>query len=266
MSLKLIFFLGLIQWITEFLPISSSGHLAMFEIFFWNVDIINQMLSFDIILHLWSLFALLIYYRKTLFGMLSWIINNDNKNKKLFYMLIIASIPAIIFWWLFWKIVEKYSHSITFISFTFFISAIYFLFAENRSQNGKTDTKIWYKQSLILWLSQALSILPWISRSWTTLATWLLIWASRKEAIDFSFLMWIPIIFAACSYLVITAWESTLRSFDTSQIAIWFFTSFAFSLFTIHFLIKFFQSHTLKWFSVYLFILSLILSTWQFLF
>ncbi len=260
MTLSLAFFLGVLQWITEFLPVSSSGHLAIFEIFFWDINLINQMLSFDIILHSWSFVALIIYFRKTLVNIILWIFSNNSKSKKLFFMLIIASIPAIIFWWLLWNYVEQYSHSIIFLSFTFFISAIYFLFSENRSINTRTHCSVWYKQSLIIWLSQALAVLPWISRSWTTLATWLLIWINRKEAIDFSFLMWIPIIFAACSYMILKSWNGILNTFNLMQIIIWFLTSMLCSIFTIHFLIKFFQKYTLKWFSIYLFSLSIFLN------
>lgn len=276
MNLELALFLGFIQWITEFLPISSSGHLALFEVFFWEKDFLEKMLSFDAILHWWSLFALLIYFWRDIFSIISWFYKKWSSEQKIFIALIIATIPAVIFWILKWDFLEKYSHSLGFLSVTFLVSSIYFFVSEwsydkisksdktiKTKKSDKQDLletnfdKISFKNALLIWISQAIAVIPWISRSWTTLSTWILLWIKREEALRFSFLMWMPIILWAMIYLYMKHWNWIFETFSIQTILAWFFSSFFFSIISIHFLIQFFKKYTLRPFAVYLLLLAL---------
>ena len=182
MDLNLALLLGLVQWITEFLPVSSSGHLALFEVFLWEKDFLEKMLSFDAILHWWSLLALFIYFWKDIYQVSSWFHKKWSDEQKLFFILIIATIPAVLSGILLSDFLEKYSHSLLFLWITFLISSIYFFISEFFSEKiAKKEEKISIKNWFLIWISQAISIIPWISRSWTTLSTWILLWMVCKR-------------------------------------------------------------------------------------
>ena len=215
------------------------------------------MLSFDAILHWWSLLALFIYFWKDIYQVSSWFHKKWSDEQKLFFILIIATIPAVLSGILLSDFLEKYSHSLLFLWITFLISSIYFFISEFFSEKiAKKEEKISIKNWFLIWISQAISIIPWISRSWTTLSTWILLWIKREKALHFSFLMWMPIILWAIIYLFLKHWNWIFETFELKIILAGFFSSFFFSIISIHFLISFFKKFTLKFFWIYLFILS----------
>ena len=193
--------LGLVQGITEFLPISSSGHLVLLEHF---CGLEGDFLFLNVLLHVATLFAVILYYRKTIWHLITHPLCQMNK------YLVIATIPAVIFVVLLGGIVDTVLSSITFVGIGFLLTAVFLTVAVIMSKRTTTPSQLNYKNVLVMGVSQAFAVFPGLSRSGTTLAFGLTAGIERQTALDFSFLMSIPIIFASLVYQLIFADFSTI--------------------------------------------------------
>lgn len=235
--------IGIIQGITEFLPISSSGHIVLFGSLF-NMD--NLMLL-SVVAHIGTLFAVLFCYRERLFELVRRPFNKTNLH------LIIATIPTIIIFLLFNRFFED-SFSTKTLVWGFLISAIFLVLADLRKDSLRPMTK---RSALYMGLAQGLALMPGISRSGSTLVCGLLVGVEKKEALDFSFLMSIPIILASAVYETIKI--STMQiSINWIGIFIVMITSFIFGILSIKIMLKTVKNNKLFYFSIYLIILSLL--------
>jgi undecaprenyl-diphosphatase len=183
--------LGIIQGLTEFLPVSSSGHL----VFFQNIlDINNQGVLTEIVLHLGTLLAILIYFRQDIIKIISGIIHKEKEEINLAGFIILATIPAVFIGLSFEDKIEGL-FTIETISVTFFITTL-FLFATKFLKENKMMRMVWWI-ALLIGFAQAFAILPGISRSGATIAMAMFIGIQRNEAARFSFLLAIPVLFGA---------------------------------------------------------------------
>ncbi len=237
-------FIGFIQGITEFLPISSSGHIVLFGSFFE----LDNLVLLSVVAHIGTLFAVLFCYRKKLFSLIRHPINKTNLN------LIIATIPTVIIVLLFNKYIED-RFSINTLVWGFLISAIALIIADLVKTKNKYIKK---SSALYMGLAQGLAIFPGISRSGSTLVCGLLLGLDKQEALDFSFLMSIPIIIASAVYEGIKLFTLNL-SVDYLGIFIVMIFSFIFGILSINIMLKVVKKNNLYYFSIYLIILSLIL-------
>ena len=235
--------IGIIQGITEFLPISSSGHVVLFGSFFQ----LDNLLLISVVAHIGTLFAVLYCYRKRIWNLVRHPINKTNLN------LIIATIPTIIIVLLFNTFLED-NFSTSSLVWGFLISAVLLLFAD-LIKHGKN--KITKKSALIMGISQGLALLPGISRSGTTLVAGLFSKVEKNEALDFSFLMSIPIIIASAVYESFKLFTCQL-TINWLGIFIVMITSFIFGILSIKIMLKIVKKNKLYYFSIYLIILSLI--------
>lgn len=236
-------FIGFVQGITEFLPISSSGHIVLFGSLF-NLD---NLILISIVAHVGTLFAVIFCYRKTLFPLIRKPFNKTNLN------LIIATIPSIIIVLLFNKFIED-SFSTSSLVWGFLISAILLLVADLKKNGFSPINK---KSSLYMGISQGLAILPGISRSGSTLVCGLIAGVEKKQALDFSFLMSIPIIIASAIYESFKLFSSQI-TISWIGIFIVMVSSFIFGIISIKIMLKVVKNNKLYFFSIYLIILSLI--------
>lgn len=248
-ELILMILLAIVQAITEWLPISSSGHLVLFQQLFSY----NPGLSFDIALHFGSVLAVIIYFYKDIFGIVKdfCFLRYRSHNFNLGLYIIIATIPAGVIGLLFRDFFESTFSSMIILSLGFLISALV-LFLVTLTKEGKKE--ISFYDSILIGISQIFAIFSSISRSGITLATALLLGVNKKEAVKFSFLMAIPVILGA-SLLEIYKF---VFSYD---ILVAVSVSFIFSLAAIHLLIKIVLSSkkNLRWFALYLLLLSLLI-------
>ena len=182
--------LGVLQGFTEFLPVSSSGHLALFQNIFSNIDI-----SFDIMVHLATLLAVLIFFFGDIMIIIRDVLMWDKKSENfwMFWYLIIATIPAGLAGFFLRNVVQSIFSNLLFVGFGFIISGL-FLFS---ASFVKHRNNLNIKNSLIVGIAQALAILPGLSRSGSTVSTGVLLGVEREKAIKFSFLMSIPVIIGA---------------------------------------------------------------------
>ena len=177
--------LGVVQGFSEFLPISSSGHLVLFQAYF---GINEGAVVFDVFLHFATLLAVLIYFRKDILLI----------TKKEILAIIVASIPAGIVGLFFESSVEKAFSSLFIVGVFLMISGILNFITEYKLKNQKVvKNEVGLKEALLFGLFQAIAVLPGISRSGSTVSIGSMQNIDRKKTFRFSFLMVIPVIFGA---------------------------------------------------------------------
>jgi undecaprenyl-diphosphatase len=237
--------LGIIQGLTEFLPVSSSGHLALLHNYFGEID-----LSFDVMLHLATLLAVVCYFFKDILGLIKGFFSFKltNEDFRICIYLIIASIPAGIVGYFFRDFISGTFSNLLTIGLGFFISAM-FLFTASFSRENKELNLF---RGFIVGISQALAIFPGISRSGSTTSTGILLGISKEKAIRFSFLLAIPAILGA-SLLEL----GNLGSLNLS-IVFGFVSAFLFGLLSIFLFLRRVSLRSFRWFALYCFLLGVL--------
>ena len=235
---------GIIQGLTEFLPISSSGHVVLFGSLF-DMD---NLLLISVVAHIGTLFAVLFCYRKRIFELVRHPINKTNLN------LIIATLPTVIMVLLFNSFLEE-NFSTSSLVWGFLISAVLLIVADLKKEGNKYMNK---RNSLYMGLAQGLALLPGISRSGSTLVCGLIAGVERKEAVDFSFLMSIPVILASAVYEGAKLFTCPIEV-NWLGIFVVMLVSFIFGILSIKIMLKLIKKNKLYFFSIYLIVLSLIL-------
>jgi len=283
MSFWIVILLGIIQGATEFLPVSSSGHLVLFYSIF---GITQNTLLFSVLLHIATLTAVLYVYRKDVIRLVK------NPFCKTNCLIITATLPTVILALLLKNVVEDSFGGASLIT-CFFITGIILLISDyisrkrskketlannfltqnNSSSKGRgfistqtfsspyiTNIRISYKQAIIVGICQGFACFPGISRSGSTIASGLIFGIDKKESADFSFLLSIPIIFAS---LILEGVEfvkhPSLMPFSIIEILFGCFFAFTSGLLCVHLLLNLVKKQKLVWFSLYLFILGIFL-------
>ncbi len=196
--------LALVQGLTEFLPISSSAHLILVPTLFGFAD---QGLAFDVAVHIGSLSAVIAYFRRDLREMLHDFMHslgtggNSNENSRMVWMIILATIPVVLFGALFKGVVESSLRSIVVIIITTIAFAVLLYWADVKGKRQRDELTLSWRDALIIGLFQAVAIIPGTSRSGITITAALLLGLSRKAASRFSFLLSIPTIFMSGIYV-----------------------------------------------------------------
>ena len=241
--------LGFVQGVTEFFPISSSGHLVLFEDF---LGINNAGASAEIIAHFGTLFSIILFYRATFFS---------NKNSDDFFhmntlkMLIISTIPAVLCGFFFDLEV--------FFNYDFVKTALLcnggFLIALSilRDAMENSPWKWDYKTSFFLGIFQALAMLPGISRSGMVISYGLFVGLEKKKIIQYAFFMAVPVIMLSIVYKLLFSDGFEAIAFQSGLVL--FLSSFIFGYFSLIFLIKFLERFSFAWFGLYCIIISLVL-------
>jgi len=243
--------LGILQGFTEFLPVSSSGHLAVIESF---MNLQDVPVLFDILLHISTLFVVLIVFRKRILGIIVSLFKRTDKtqedkaNIKLFLMILVSTLfTGVIGFFLNGFEVEKY----LFIIYIFFI-VTGFLLIGTRFWGGKIDyTNMGLKQGVITGISQGLGVLPGISRSGITISAALLSGMDREKAGEYSFLISIPAILGAF-LLELKDASGLINMVNPVVIAVGMMSAFAVGLLSLKLLLKLIKKGHLYLFSIYL--------------
>jgi len=245
--------LAAIQGISEWFPISSSGHLVLFS----QLLNYNNTVSFDVALHFGTLMAVFVYFGKDIVDILEDILKGKWKSDKarLGWLLLLSSIPAAIIGYFFKKYFELAFESLAIVALGFAITGILLLIASFDFKNEK-KTPDW-KDSLLIGLAQAFAIFPGVSRSGSTISAGLLRGLDSKEAMRFSFLMSIPVIFGAA--LLELGSEKLPTSYLLPMLV-----SFVIGLGTIHLLLKVVANSkkNLRWFAFYVLVVAMGMGIW----
>ncbi len=191
-------FLGLVQGLTEFLPVSSSGHLAIAQYFIPDFE--QPGLLFDIILHLGTLVSVILYFNNDIKNLLRAPWSNEpqaGEYRKLLLLILLGSIPTAIIGLTFKDSVAAMFHDVMLVAAMLLITGA-LLFAAQRWRNGKRAVnKLTFTDAFVTGLVQGLAIIPGISRSGSTIAILLFRGVDAASAARFSFLLSLPAIFGA---------------------------------------------------------------------
>ena len=240
--------LGGIQGITEFLPISSSAHLILVPWFFNINEASVDSLTYDVMLHFGTLLALLVVYWGKVYRVLGEglrVLKEGNFTQGLLPRIVVGTIPAVIGGLLFKNVIETYLRTPYVVIGTLTAISLV-MFTAERIHVQRRD--ITYTLALIIGIAQAIALVPGISRSGITITVGLLLGLRREEAVDFSFLLSIPIIFGVCLY------EARHVSFSGTAAGIYaagMLSAFVFGIASLGFLISYLRRHSLDVFAYY---------------
>ena len=237
--------LAIIQGITEFLPVSSSGHIVLFEHLFGSMD---SDIVLEVVLHFGTLISILYFFRKDIVELIKGAIKSDENSRSYIFKVILATIPAVIFV-LLSKLLNFEIESLFTLNtliYTYFINSI-ILFA-TKQYRGDSD-KISYSLAIAMGISQVFALLPGISRAGITICTALILGYSQKPAAKFSFFMAIPAMLGALIFKI----EDILNqsSLEIHSLVIGFFLSMLTGLFVLKLLFKILEKQKLWLFAFY---------------
>lgn len=201
MSTLEIFILSLIQGFTEFLPISSSAHLILpSQILGWN----DQGLAFDVAVHLGTLLAVVIYFRKEVLSLLgAWggsFAGKHSGESRLAWWIIVGTIPAGLFGLFAKDLIELYLRSAWVIAGTTIFFGLVLWWADAKAKQVKDEYELTLSNAIFIGLAQAMALIPGTSRSGVTMTAGLMLGLTRESAARFSFLLSIPIIIMSGGY------------------------------------------------------------------
>ena len=241
---------GILEGITEWLPISSTGHLILLKELM-PLNISNEFWSlFEVIIQLGAVLAVLVLYFNKLKP------NKDNINT--WKKIIISCIPATIIGLLFDDVFERYFYNKISVAIALIIVGLLFIIIE-KNNNKNIIAQITYKSALIIGLSQAIAaIFPGTSRSGITIITALILGITREKATEFTFLMSIPVMIGA-SLLKLIKFGFTFVNNEIFILLIGLLSAFITSLLVIKFLLNYIKKHDFSIFGVYRIILGIII-------
>ncbi|WP_404399367.1 undecaprenyl-diphosphate phosphatase [Idiomarina seosinensis] len=231
--------LGIVQGITEFLPISSSAHLILMPAFTgWN----DQGVGFDLAVHLGTLLAVILYFRNDL-GNLVWDglrsipAGRQVGQSRLGWMVVIATIPASLAGWFLLDYVDSVLRAVWVIITTTVVFAVLLAVADKWGRGKRQLQHIGLKDALIVGTAQALALIPGTSRSGATITAGLFLGLDRETASKFSFFMAVPITLAAALLKLISI-ASEQITVDWSGFIVGGIASFVTAITAIHFFLK----------------------------
>lgn len=251
-------FLGLIQGLTEFLPVSSSGHLALFQGIF---GIKEATQTFTILLHVATLIAVFAVYWKDIWDLMC------RPFQRTTYLLIMGTLPTIVIALLFNDKINEFFGGGKFIGFNFIITGLVLLYADTKVQGRKKVKNMSFFDALVVGTLQGIAICPAVSRSGMTITGSLSRGLNRENAARFSFLLSIPAILGGMVLTIkdmITGEVSVAESIGIMPMVVGFLVAAVSGYIAIRFMLGIIRRGNLKWFSFYVFALGAFLILDQF--
>lgn len=256
---------GIVEGITEWLPISSTGHMILLNELI-NLDVSHEFYElFEVVIQLGAILAVIVLYFRTLWP---WGFNKSKKESKdtlnLWLKIIIACIPAGVIGVLFNDLLDKYLYNSIVVSIALIVYGIIFIIMENKnigSKETKSLNDISYKQAFNVGLFQVLALIPGTSRSGSTIIGGLLSGMDRKTIADFTFILAIPIMFGASLLKLVKYIKNVgfvFSSMELSILLVGSIVAFIVSIFAIKFLINYIKKNNFKVFGYYRIVLGIV--------
>lgn len=248
--------LGIIQGLTEFLPVSSSGHLEIAKALLGNTSVAEQSMITTVVLHGATALATIAVFRKDIaeifLGLFQFKWNNETKFS---LRIIISMIPAALVGLFFEEQIEVlFENQIMLVGFMLLITGGLLILADKAKTNDKGVTNT---NAFLIGISQAIAILPGISRSGATISTSVLLGIDRTKAARFSFLMVVPLILAKMGKDLLSG-EVSIADANVFPLTIGFIAAFVTGLLACTWMIKLVQKSKLSYFAYYCFVVGII--------
>lgn len=260
--------LGLVQGLSEFLPISSSGHLAVLQsLFEINED---KVIFFAVLLHIGTLVSIFVVYHKDIYALIKELFLlfkdiftgkglriEERPIRKLGIMIIVSSIPTAIMGLLFSDYIDKIFGSLTVIAICWIITGFILLFSEKLKNNKKEIEGMKYRNAIFIGICQGLAIMPGISRSGSTIVGSLVTGLKREFAVEFAFLISIPAILGSAILEFPKAIKAGIEPSTIGPMIVGFLVAAISGYFAITTMIKIVSKHNMRYFSYYVWIIGL---------
>ena len=248
-----ILILAIIQGVTEWLPISSSGHLVIAQKYLS----LSLPVFFDVALHVGSLLVVLIVFRNEIFKILGAVAHFDSKSEegKLLFYIVLGSVPIAIIGVVFKTMFESFFDNLMITGVALLIMGIFLFISERREDPNR---KLNHLDSVMIGIAQAVALIPGISRSGITITTGLLRRVERQAAFTFSFLLFIPAVVGATVVTVAEAPDLTATGVDYATMLLGLVTTMIVGYFSIRLLRKVVLTGRFHLFAYYCWILGII--------
>ena len=248
--------LGIIQGLTEFLPVSSSGHLELAKAILGDTSVPEESLTFTVVLHFATALSTLVIFKNEVAEILKGLLQFKwNDELKFSLKIIISMIPAVFVGLLFEEQLESFfGGKIFLVGCMLIVTAILLLLADKAKNTNKNVS---FSNSVIIGISQAIAMLPGISRSGATISTSVLLGIDRTKAAKFSFLMVVPLIFGKIGKDVLSG-DLNFQSSEIIPISAGFIAAFVAGLLACKWMIALVKKSKLSYFSIYCAVVGLI--------
>ena len=239
--------MGIVQGLTEFLPVSSSGHLALARDLLGAAPAEN--VGFEVAVHAGTLLAVLIYFRIRIYNLIKALFSGNEEGWRWLIYIIIGTIPAGIAGLLIRDQVASLFNNITLVGAAWLFTALLLFISEKCAHEKLPVEKMGWHRALIIGLGQAISLLPGVSRSGSTLAAGMLVGVKKAGALEFAFILSLPSVGGA-TLLTIPDWIDGSVNFSFAHV-IGGLTAFISGYAAIALMLKIVRASKLKWFAVY---------------
>tara|TARA_B100001758_G_C18409016_1_gene614251 strand:+ start:627 stop:1412 length:786 start_codon:yes stop_codon:yes gene_type:complete len=245
--------LGIIQGLTEFLPVSSSGHLEIAQAILGEKNIGNENLLLTVVLHAATACSTIVVFKEDIIRLIRNLFNINSPESKFSLLIIVSMIPSVIVGLLFIDTIESFFGGALALVGSMLILTGIILFLANKAKSS--NKKAGFKEALVIGLAQAFAIIPGVSRSGATISTAVLLGVDKENAARFSFLMVIPLILGKMAKDILSG-EIEKSTIDFHIIIIGFLVAFFVGVIACKWMIKIVKNSQLSYFSFYCFIIG----------
>ena len=241
--------LGIIQGLTEFLPVSSSGHLELGKAILGDNSVPKESLLFTVVLHFATALSTIVVFRKDILGLIKGALKFKwNDDLKFISKIALSMIPAAVIGFTYEsQFAELFGGNIKLVGFMLIITALLLYLADKAKSTNKNVS---FKNAIVIGVAQAIAMLPGISRSGATISTSVLLGNDKTKAARFSFLMVVPLIFGKIAKDILSG-DLTYDSGNFTSLSIGFVAAFISGLFACTWMIALVKKSKLTYFAIY---------------
>jgi len=257
--------LGVVQGLTEFLPVSSSGHLILARAFFgWDPGRFG--IAFDVACHVGTLLAVVAFFRADIAKLVAAapgaLTGRDGEYERLGRLIIAGTIPIVIVGGLFADVIETRLRSPLVVAVTLTIGGIGLIVAERAGRKTREARSLGYGEAVAIGVAQAMALAPGISRSGATLTLGLLLNLERESAARFVFLMSLPAIVAAAAKEALDLSGVGMAGLPVTLLAVGLVVSAIVGYITVKYFVRYLAQHSLEAFAYYRFVVAAVTIVW----